>query len=260
MLRRRRRQRKWALAALSAAFLLVAGMAALLAAGRAGEYNAETFCPKNGEYARTAILIDGTDSLSDGQIKSVLEETGALRGRLELYEWTGVFVLGEDNLTLPRPEIAICNPGNENTANPIYQNPRDIRRRFDRKFARPLQNAVAGLSALPPGNTSPILEMIRAVALDRDFDSSQKRRLIIISDMLQNVPQYSHYQDGADFTAWQKTTYAREFLQLSLTGVEVEIWYIKRADWRELQTRRHVDFWEKYFAAAGASVSRVRPF
>ncbi|MBE8158610.1 MAG: hypothetical protein HAW59_04380, partial [Betaproteobacteria bacterium] len=218
-------QRKWALAALSAAVLFVGGMATLVAPWNAGKYHRETFCPKNGEYARTAVLIDATDSLSAAQTKAVADKTNALRGRLKLHEWLGVFVLNEDNLTLPQPNIALCNPGNEDTCNPLVVNCEDARLRFNNEFAAPMAAAVQDLAELPPRAVSPILEMIRAVALDRNFDSSQKRRLIIISDMLQNVPEYSHYKNGADFSIWKKTGYAREFLQLPLTGVEVEIWY-----------------------------------
>ena len=124
-----------------------------------------------------------------------------------------------------------------------------------------MEQAVERLAQLPLSPTSPILEMIRAVALDRSFDSTKERRLIIISDMLHNVPAYSHYRESADFFRWRKTDYAQEFLQLSLLDVEVDVLYLKRADdtIRNIQTRRHVAFWEDYFEAVGASIRRLKP-
>ena len=103
--------------------------------------------------------------------------------------------------------------------------------------------------------------MIWAVALDRNFDSTKKRRLIVVSDMLQNTPEYSHYQNGADFSAWRNSAHGREFPQFSLLGVEVEILYLKRTDdfARAAQNRGHVRFWEDYFVELGAFVKILKP-
>ena len=162
-------------------------------------FDPDTLCPDDGDYPRTAVVIDATDPLSSSQAKAISEEISSLRRELAVNEWVGIFVLNEDNLTLPSPEIALCNPGDESTANPLYENPDQVRRRFERKFRKPMEQAVERLAQLPLSPTSPILEMIRAVALDRSFDSTKERRLIIISDMLHNVPAYSHYRESADF-------------------------------------------------------------
>lgn len=241
--------------------IVFAGLVALLAIALwpRGEYDPKTLCPKDGDYSRTAVLIDATDSLSATQVKTIREEMGALRERLTLHEWVGIFVLDEDNLVLPQPEVALCYPGDASTANPLYENPRQIRRRFEQKFRAPIEAAVERLAALPPKRTSPILEMIRAVALDRNFDSTKERRLIVVSDLLQNVPDYSHYRANADFEQWRETPYAREFLQLSLLEVDVDILYLKRIDTQPLQTRGHVAFWEDYFDAVGAVVHTLKP-
>lgn len=220
----------------------------------------ESFCPISGEYRRTAILIDATDSLSDSQEKAVREEIDDLKQDLAAYEWIGVFVLNDDNLVLPVPEVAKCNPGSD--PNPIYENPEQVRRRFERDFQRPLDDAIAQLvETTEPGATSPILEMIRAVAFDGNYVITQDRRLIIVSDMLQNVPQYSHYRDGSDFNAWRDTDYARDLLQVSLLGVDVELLYLRRVNGnvRHLQNRGHIRFWEEYFNAVGAAVRTVKP-
>lgn len=224
-----------------------------------GEHDPTTLCPKDGDYSRTAVLIDATDALSASQVKIIRDEINALRKRLTPHEWVGIFVLDENNLVLPRPEVALCNPGDESTANPLYENPHQVRRRFEREFRAPIEASVERLARLPSKPTSPILEMIRAVALDRNFDSTRNRRLIVVSDLLQNVPNYSHYRQDANFDRWRDTPYAREFLQLSLLDVEVDILYLKRTDARALQTRGHVAFWEDYFDAVGAVVQTLKP-
>ena len=256
--RRRSQRPKAPFIALAVVLAALAALVAVALIPRA-EYDPDSLCPTDGEYPRTAILIDSTDSLSTSQVKSIREEINALRNRLALNEWVGIFVLDEDDLTLPAPVVALCNPGNESTANPLYENPMQIQRRFDQEFRKPIEEAVEELADLPPKPTSPIFEMVRAVALDRDFDSTRKRRLIVISDMLQNTAVYSHYRGDADFERWQGTNHAKEFLQLSLLGVEVEILYLKRPEVRSLQTHGHVAFWESYFDAVGAEVNTLKP-
>ena len=219
----------------------------------------DRLCPTDGNYPRTAVLIDATDSLSASQVKTIREQLNALRRRLALHEWVGVFVLDEDNLVLPSPAVALCYPGDESSANPLYENPRDVQRRFEREFQAPIDAAVARLEGLPPSGASPILEMIQAVALDRNFDSTTGRRLVVVSDLLQNVPAYSHYQTVPDFARWRDTPYANEFLQLSLLGVHVDILYLRREATRNRQTRGHVAFWEDYFDAVGAVVDTLTP-
>lgn len=253
---KQKRQRTYAIAVFAIMMSAVAVFLYVAAPWRVNDYDEKTLCPKNGQYLRTAILIDATDSLEESQIKSLLEATTDLRNRLELYEWVGVFVLNEGNLTVPKPEIALCNPGNEDTANPLYQNPREIKRKFEKQFAKPLRRTIEKLASLPKQDRSPIIEMIRSVALSFDFDSSQKRKLIIVSDMLQYVDEYSHYDGKVDYAAWKKTPYAAEFLDLPLSEVEVEIWYVKRPDLGKLQTHRHIQFWVDFFKDAGANLKK----
>ena len=219
------------------------------------------FCRKDGDYPRTAVLVDATDTLSESQVKLVLEEIGSLRGRIEKGEWMGVYVLNEDNLTLPATEIALCNPGSRETANALYENPEQMERDFQRKFLHRVEDEIRRLASAPPQDTSPIFEMIHAVARDGNFDSTKKRRLIIVSDMLQNMPEFSHYRDGADFEQWRGTDYARNFRQMSLLDADVEILYLIRVGGKseDLQTRGHVEFWEDYFRDIGASVKVLKP-
>ena len=258
MSRKQKRQRVGALVAFATMTAAVAAVLYVAGPWRADDYDAKTFCPKDGQYPRTALLIDATDSLGDFQSKALRDLADDLRGKLVQYEWVGVFVLNEDNITVPKAEIALCNPGSEKDANPLYQNPREIRRKFERQFASPLRRAIDDLTKAPRQERSPIIEMIRAVALDSDFDSSQKRRLIIVSDMLQHTDAYSQYRGGADYEKWRQSQHAAEFADLSLAGAKVEIWYVKRPLLSGAQTRRHVRFWEEFFAAAGAELDAVK--
>lgn len=223
-----------------------------------GEYDS-AFCPLDGKHPRTAIIIDATDALDAAHRGELQAEMDGLRGRLALNEWLGLYVLDKSGLNLPKPLIALCNPGNKNTCNPAVANCAEAERVYRQDFAAPMAEQIQLLTARPEQEESPILEMLLAVVLDGHLDKSQKRRLIIVSDMLHNTAEYSHYRSAADFAAWQKTDYARRFLELPLGGAEVEIWYVKRPGAVNIQTREHVDFWRQYFNAVGAEVREIKP-
>ena len=250
------------------AFITLAVLMAAILAGAVWLYagrpsiNPDTFCPLNGKYSRTAVLVDATDSLNRKQIKEIKENLNEMRQNLELYEWVGIFVLNENNLTVPKPIIALCNPGNETTANEFIENISRVRRQYEKNFRAPMESAIDKLANLPEQKESPIFEMIQAVALDSNFDSTKKRRLIIVSDMLQNTPEYSHYTGNMDYDKWRTTDYARDFLDSTLLrDVDVQILYVKRhnEEVKSLQTRRHPEFWRRYFEDVGAYLSLVIP-
>lgn len=228
--------------------------------GMHGRYDPDTFCPYDGNHDRTAILVDASDPLSPTQVKRVREYLEDLRHRLSLHEWVGLYVLSEANLVLPSPVFALCNPGSAEEANLLYENPERIRRQFADRFQKPMITALAQLTTPSvPQATSPILEMIRSVITDRHYRSSGHRRLIIISDMLQNTREYTHYAGDYGFESFKALAYARDFLNLSMLNVDVEVLYLKRTATETLQTRRHVGFWELYFSAVDADLDRVEP-
>lgn len=263
---KKRRLRRIIVIIIIVILLLLLGFGAYHFASRETS-DAVTLCPHGGNYPRTAVLIDATDSLSESQIKAVIDNINSLpqrredRGQIVRGEWVGVFVLNEDNRFLPEPTVALCYPGNKDTAKIMVENEHRIQRTYKQKFLRPMEEAVRRLAQTPEQPSSPIFEMISAVAMYGNFDTTQKRRLIIVSDMLQNVAAYSHYRDGVDYAKFRETPYARDLLQPSLlSGVTVEIWYLKRAGSpvRALQ-RSHVDFWQRYFRDVGAELAVFCP-
>lgn len=220
----------------------------------------QTLCPTDRDYGRTVILIDSTDSLGAGQVKVIVKEINNLIQKLNLYEWVGLFILNEDNVTLAGPEIALCNPGSKQHANEWIENPDLKQKEFEQKFQQPIERKVQRIVRSPTQATSPIFEMIYAVSQYKHFDSTQKRRLIIISDMLQNVSEYSHYGDNLNIKDWKNTDYAQKALQTSLHGVNVHILYVQRLDneHRQWQSPEHVMFWENYFFEVGATGTELK--
>jgi hypothetical protein len=106
------------------------------------------------------------------------------------------------------------------------------------------------------------MEAIQATAL-RTFGLAQYRnlpkRLIVASDLLQNVPGGLNQYDNASikFADFEKTAYFNR-VRADLSGVQVTSLYLVRTlipqKWPE-----HRMFWEQYFQAQGATVDRIEP-
>lgn len=239
------------------ALVLGGGIVAYFSVSGQKNYDEKTLCPLTPIPAKTAMLIDATDALSEMQIARLLEIIEELPADLVLHEWIGIFIVDEDNTLLPKPVVSLCNPGDGRDANILYQNPALIKRRFQNQFYAPIRKEVSALLQRPPEASSPIMEMINSVATHAEF-RSDTRRLIIVSDMLQNVPAYSQYSTaitGEDyFDEWAATDYAQKIMSSSgvLNNTAVQIYYVRRQDESGgNQTLQHIDFWKRYLSALG---------
>jgi hypothetical protein len=238
------------------------------------KYDAHTLCPTERAFGRTVVVVDKTDPFSPTQSAFLRLEVKRLRGEMEQSEKLTIYVLDKDSFAAPSPVFELCNPGSGAQANALYQNPEKIRLRFEERFGKPLDSILENLVKGDVAKFSPIMEMIRNVSFRDDFDvQGEKRQLVLISDMLQHTTGgYSHYpprgknsaseQSGASssrlsFSEFKtKDEYRR--VKASLSGVNVRIIYFRNRNRSDLQTPRHVLFWEDFFADAGATLVEVR--
>lgn len=226
------------------------------AAEAARNFDGETLCRKDLPLkGHTVVLVDKSDFMAK-------EEIAALAARIQLIKRSGelarnslltVLVVNGDTAGMLTPSFRLCNPGTKDDANALFQNPLFVQADFDDKFGRPLDDALKALMEPETTRTSPILEAIKHIADGSDFNKVQgPRRLIIFSDMLQNVPEYSHYGNVARYEAFKGTPY-QETVAARLEGVDVEIHYLDRPRDRLHQNAGHRKFWQDYFTDAGAS-------
>jgi hypothetical protein len=81
--------------------------------------------------------------------------------------------------------------------------------------------------------------------------------MFIVSDMLQNSDNYSHYWKGIDATNWdtfEEKMSGTVYMRPRLNGVQWQVYYAKRSELRErdLQTTKLSNFWERFFDRGGA--------
>ncbi|MDQ7021510.1 MAG: hypothetical protein Q9M91_06840 [Candidatus Dojkabacteria bacterium] len=97
---------------------------------------------------------------------------------------------------------------------------------MERSFYKPFSSAFDDLTGDHAAKQSPILEMIKFVAVNTFLESkSRVKRLIIVSDMLHFTSQLSHYVDALNYAKFAKSNYAQTTKAL-LNGVDVDIYYL----------------------------------
>lgn len=259
--RKREDRRNFLLAAvLGVAVLFGVGAIGYHAATRDPGLETGTLCPAAGPTGHVVLLVDKTDPLNFTQnqaFATLLDEVATKKvapGQL-----LSIFVVGEDYTESALPIFQMCNPGRGEGKSRLTATPELFQKQFHERFRKPLQRQLQEqLRSEQPAKASPIFEMMQLVSINgfRKQAVEGTRRLIVVSDMLHNTAQYSMYRDPVDFTHFQKTDYAKR-MQVDLRGVEAELHYVLNKT--DIQTRRHVSFWEAYFLNAGGRLVAVEP-
>lgn len=266
MVRSVRKKRKRAQDRLGIA--LIVFVALVIAGGGAGYFYLQqtrvaldetTLCPKDGVWTLTVVLVDRTDPLTTmqgGALRKRLEEVKdsvAQYGALQIYS---VEPIGE---ALLRPVVDICNPGRGADIDPAIGNPRLVEKRWQERFATPIEALLDDLMQIHEADSSPIMESIQSIAvstLSGNAVAEISKRLIIASDMLQHTAEYSQYGGNLNFQEFRKSGYYRR-VRADLRGVEVEIIYVRRNTRRAVQGKAHIQFWRDYIDDLGGTLTRV---
>ena len=221
--------------------------------------NSETLCPVDGPQGHYVLLIDKTDPLNFTQKQAfsiILKEL--IEKRVPEGYLVSVFALGEDFKENATPLVELCNPGDGSNKSEFDANPKKLNALYHLKFADPIVKLSESLVATQPAKWSPIFEMLQLVGINgyRKQDVRGERRLIVMSDMLQNMPKFTMYQGSVDYADFAVSDYGKKS-QPELTDVSVELHYLMNSP--QVQTKRNLKFWEEYFSKAGARIVAVRP-
>jgi len=208
--------------------------------------------PVSGE---TIVLIDCTDPLTADQVQAVSNRLRQIEAtELSANARVSLWVLGESDEGQLRRLFCRCHPGRQ--ANPIIQNPRFVAAACESLFATPLGDA---LRRAPMGGSaarSPILEALCTLSRTELVAAEPPRRLILISDLLQNSRALSFYSMTPGFEGFRSAPRFKRLLP-DLGGVEVEVLRIPRTG-EDLEAELPLlAFWEALFEAAGARTVRI---
>lgn len=269
---RRRRQRQerrdriqnWGLGTVGAILLAALAFGLWWVNARQVPIDEATNCPRVGPRAVHALLIDQSDPISPQQAERVRQEMARLRAESNFGERIDVYVMEGDVQNLLTPVLSLCNPGNPREANPLYENPEQIRRAFEERYAAQVQRTIDALLSASNRPNSPILESIKAVAIGSfgPFDQGAiPLRLTIVSDMVQHSQAVSQFRGDTSFAELSRAP-AWLALLANLKRADVYLYYLLRASARRqggapIQNRGHQQFWEQAIAAFNGRLVRL---
>jgi len=198
--------------------------------------------------AHTIVVIDQSDRFeqndADWVVELIRRETISLRseGRLTIYSVV-------DNAERPIDMLfQRCTPGAPNALTGLYQNRQIREQAFQEQFKSSLDGGIREAIQNDRADSSPLFETFEQLLRRPDFAPNiDNRRLIIVSDMIQNSPRYSFYRQPADWDLFAEAVgYAGSE---RFEGVNIIAHQANRDRGPGRDELRA--FWEEYFVAVG---------
>jgi len=257
--RRAASQKRWALVKIAAVVVAIAAFGAIYYTVSSSNRRLDeaTLCPTHPD-SNTVLLVDVTDPMNVAQRQDFFNELQRLKNSIPRFGRLSVIKVDSASEHLLSPVIERCNPGRAGDVGEFAGNPKAVEEQR-RHFDLALDRAFESLTRASGADASPILESVQSVALtilQAPGNEDQPRRLIIVSDLLQNTPDASFYQrlpDPSAFIAGPAFRRART----NLRGVEVELWMLERPDTAQTQPIALRELWSRIIEAQGGSVARI---
>lgn len=209
--------------------------------------DARSLCPVDGPHSVTVVLLDSTDEIPDIAKREIRTTLVDMAETLPTYELLEIRLL-DPKLVGGRLIFSKCNPGDGSNLTAYTANPRLAKQRWMDGFRAPLDAALEAGFKPAPGKTSPIMETIQRIAVERFTGRNVEpvsKSLVVISDMLEHGPDYSQYSGDLSYDRF-KGSVAYKKVQTDLHGAGVEIYYIQRQNARPFNSVDHIRFWTKW--------------
>jgi hypothetical protein len=249
-------QDKWRAVLIAACSLgFVAALGALLLLNRDPAVDTATLCPQSAPLQTSVVvLVDTTDPLTTAQSSALTDEVTSLADSIPKYAKLTLLFLDSNNPYQPKQLVSLCNPGSSKGANPLFHTLAHLQVRWQTSFGEPVQKAIASLLSAPTSMKSPIIEAITGATWRADFKASvPHRELIVVSDLLQNDPgDFSAYKRGDLWRRFQTSGIAHDAVP-NLAGVEIHVVLLHRDTALRFQTKKLIDFWQRWFTEHGAA-------
>ncbi|MEA1941985.1 MAG: hypothetical protein U9P68_07060 [Pseudomonadota bacterium] len=224
------------------------------------EYDSQTLCLADSTPPHSVVVIDKTDLYSSAQADAIGDLILRARDALAVGERFSLYELNESGELRNTNRFSLCNPGAGEQVNPLYRNPERVQARYNALFAEPLDRALADLVTPKDAPSSPIIEALARLGQDPSFDRTvPRRRIVLVSDMLQNSEIFSVY--GRRRGTFEQRVpppgavadIIRETYGDSLRGVELEIRLIPRDSWEAEQRGVLQAYWSEVFRRLGVT-------
>jgi hypothetical protein len=214
------------------------------------------FCPVNGDLpAHVVIVIDQSDPFASGDVQWVDRVITDVARRVPRGGRVSLMALRSDTPYDQEAVFTGCSPGSPALADPRYENPEMIRVAWETHLVNPLREHAAEIlrDTAQPQPTSPLIEAITGIRDRADFqDEVRDRRIVILSDLVQNSADFSFFQSGVSWGAFQRSRLGGDDIA-ELEDVAIEIRLVPRRSDR-FTDRELRAFWRQFGEASGAEV------
>jgi hypothetical protein len=201
-------------------------------------------CPIDGPHAETVVLLDSTDEIPDIAKHEIRTTLIDLAETLPTYDLLEIRLL-DPALPGGRVIFSRCNPGDGSDLSEYTANPRLAKQRWMDGFRAPLDQALEAGFRPAPGKTSPIMETIQHIAVERFTGRNVEdvpKSLVVISDMLEHSADYSQYTGSLSYDRFKGSS-AYKKVATDLHHADVLIYYIQRSTGRPINSADHIRFW-----------------
>lgn len=213
-------------------------------------------CPSDGATSVTAILLDVTDPISEITKLDLKQEFQRIVAGVEKHGMIEVYLLTDKE---GQPEMTFhgCNPGDGSNADRWTSNPKKIQKRWEEAFSDPLKKIEGQVGESSSAKLSPIMAGIQRIVVgtfsEAQFDDRPKR-LIVVSDMMENTSSFSIYKAGPDVKAFQASP-ARNKFRTPLDGVDVQLLFFQRES--TASTKNLPEFWATWVTSNQGNLSGI---
>ncbi len=193
------------------------------------------------------VVLDATDGLSRAQRDDMwsrlrgVAETAPAGSVLHLFEVQSEASGGfREMAALPRPPHP-CE------VNHWSDNPDQRAAQWGPLYLRPLRDALSEMSRSGPSDSSAIFQAVQAAARRFDEDPAAGRRLILISDLMQNVG-IDFYRGVPEFPRFRESALYREVRTRRLAGAELTVLRLPPSREGLVDEEALIRFWSAWFA------------
>lgn len=193
------------------------------------------------------VLVDMTDPMSAHAARGARVQVAKALAELKRGDELAVFVLDVQS-PIPREVWWVVSPGRGSEANPWTEGPEYMEERFQEQVAAPLDSVlVVAMAERSPTSATALGDAIAETYVSGECAKSpNRRRLIIVSDFVENSARFSFYR--------QRAARALPFATLNLVGGSVEMIVVLRQRDALVQNAHLLGLWIRWFKSCGARV------
>lgn len=251
----KRHERNWSIALyLFIALIILCATALVIFYQLQPKYDSKTFCLRPRIESHTSILIDKTDRYSKAQTQKIRTILITLSKKMKRGEKLTIYVVDAENIHGKDPIFDRCSPGSEENYSKLTEHKIIAEKKFNILFYNKLESLLSELLTVEEHAKSPILEDLMSLEKIDDFGNSvTNRRIVLISDMLQNSDIFNIYKTDIS----TPTTKAQLIPPQDFSGIEILMYVIPREKFSAQQRYMTERYWPTMLYGAKLSFESI---